>query len=407
MKVMIIAEGNLETGRGPLFRRLGSLPGLARRCELSCVCLAEPDGSVRHRLREYGVPYSVRPATLNGWDVVNLDALVRQILTDVRRQGPDLVVLDWEIWDLMRELSAALPRFGTRFATIVHAVPFLNTPAHPSGDFMDDVSRRLRQEADPGIRAYIRRHAAEAPSVLDRLGVLVPNACARDYLNSYFPGLPICLMEPGYALDLAEVDAAEPDGPPVDFAFMARLVREKGTEQLLEIFAEISTYAGFEGARMLIVSSFAEEMERHRFTNIAAKLDVLERLELTGWCPGTAKYQSLKRAAVFLYPALESDTFAICILEALACGLPTVCWNVPFSRATYRTDAVTRCSPRDRSAFAQAAVELASQKSARRSASAAARQFVRQYGSWDAVAHAEAKGYEELLRGCPSTVPCG
>jgi glycosyltransferase involved in cell wall biosynthesis len=397
MKVTVVMEAALESGRGPLFRRLGSLPELARRCRLSAVCLAEPDPDVGACLQASQVPYSVHPVRLDGWRITNLDTLVPRIVADVAVWGSDLVVLDWELWDLMRELSAALPRIGARFATVVHAVPFLNTPVHPSSDFMSDVARRLRHESDPAVSAYIRAHAAETLAVLRRLDVLVPNRCVADYLDCYFPGLPVHLMEPSYALDLATIYTVAADGPPLDFAFMARLVPEKGTNELLEVFAKISAQEGFEDARLLVLGSFENETERHRFATSAAALGVLERLELAGWRLGADKYGSLKRAAVFLYPAPASDTFSICMLEALACGLPVVCWDVPFSRAIYATDAVVRCKPGAADAFARAAVQLAA-AAGDGDVRAAARDFAGRYGSWAAVARAEAEVYQELLR---------
>jgi glycosyltransferase involved in cell wall biosynthesis len=397
MKATVVMEAALEAGRGPLFRRLGSLPELAGHCKLSAVCLAEPDGEVRDRLHMGHVPYRVRPAHLDGWRIANLETLVPHIVADAAAWGSDLVVLDWELWDLMRELSAALPPAGIRFATIVHALPFLNTPIHASGDFMGDVGRRLQQETDPAVSAYIRAHAAETIDVLRRLDVLVPNSCVADYLDTYFPGLRVHLMEPSYALDLEMIDATDATGPPVDFAFMARLVPEKGTHELLAAFARISVQEGFEDARLLVVGSFEDDAERARFTAAAAALGVLDRLELAGWRLGADKYGALKRAPVFLYPAQASDTFSICMLEALACGLPVVCWDVPFSRVIYPTDAVVRCTPGDTDAFARAAVQLATGPRGG-DARAAARAFAGRYGSWAAVAQAEAEVYQELLR---------
>lgn len=390
-------EGSLEVGRGPLFRRLGALPHLAALCLLSAVCLAAPDPQVRRALEQAGVPYTVHHAHLDGWRVIDLDAVVAGILADATAWGADLVVLDWELWDLMRELSGSVPALGARFAAVVHAVPFLNTPAYPGVDFEADVGRRLEREPDPAIKAYIADNARDTRPVLRRMDLLVPNQCVIDYLAHYMPGVSPRLMEPGYAIDLAEIDATVANGPPLTFAFMARLVAEKGLYDVLRIFARICEHPGFGSARLLLMGSFEDGAERTRFLSAAARLGVAHRIEPVGWQVGAAKYRLLRRARVFLYPAAESDTFSICMLEALACGLPVVCADVPFSRSVYRTDAVVRCAPDDVDAFALEAMRLAATDDwAHR-----ARAFAQSYGSWNAVAEAEASAYRAVLDASP------
>lgn len=396
MRALIVMEGTLEHGRGPLFRRLGSMADLARRCHLAITCLAEPDATVRTCLEAGGVPYTVRPAHIEGWAVTNLDGLVAAIVADAREWEAELVVLDWEVWDLMRELSQALPPAGIRFATVVHAVPFLNAPAHPSGDFARDVDVRLSTEPDDAVASYIVEHAHEANEVLRRIDVLAPNRCVLDYLAGYFPGVLTRLVEPGYAVEIDEIDMAEAAGEPVTFAFMAKLVREKGTHEVLAILADVCADPGFASSRLVVIGSFEGVDERHEFLSVARRLGVEDRLELTGWLNGREKYGQLKRASVFIYPPAESDTFSICLMEALACGLPAVCADVPFIRSTYATAAVERCRPGDIADFAQTAVRLARHGTAG-TPFHGTRDFAAPYGSWRTVALAEADTYGQVL----------
>jgi glycosyltransferase involved in cell wall biosynthesis len=175
---------------------------------------------------------------------------------------------------------------------------------------------------------------------------------------------------------------------------MAKLERSKGIFELLRIFAAIRNVRPT--ARLLVIGTFERASEEVLFRRLCDELHLNDAVTTPGWVIGERKYQLLKSTSVFLYPSVSGDTFSISLLEALACGLPAVCFDVPFSRLVYTTPAIRRVPFGGRQAFADAALALL-QRASEMGPEHAAMTFARRYSSWSSVAEAEWRAYNTIL----------
>ncbi|GAA1616942.1 hypothetical protein GCM10009789_83690 [Kribbella sancticallisti] len=297
------------------------------------------------------------PMEFHGWRVRGLSAMVTEIVRHVRRFGAELVVLQSEVWDLMRELTN---RLGSRckVAAILHAMPFLTTPVRPTGDFPLDVGDRLRGEQLDYRRSYIEAHHHEFYDVADRMSFIPANRTVAYYLDLYLPrpGRPV--LDPPVALRMptrneTAVGRTSAGQAGIRLCYMARIEPGKGLEHLGPIMDRIA--AVLPGAHLSVLGSADDTVSRlHLDELLAARQGWTTRGY--GWADADLKAEMLGTSDVFLYPS-NSDSLSISMLEALAHGVPVVAWELPFTRLNYRaTRAVSLVPFGDVSAFGIAAL---------------------------------------------------
>lgn len=393
MKVLIVTDLAVETGRGAVSRFAHVLPELSARAEVVVAGLGEADELCRDAVKRSGVHFRQLPFAVDGWRVLHPQALAGRIAEIVRRERPDLVVLYWEIWDLMHALTRVLR--DVPFLYMPHSMPFLDAMGRPSSSFAIDFVRRLASER----RGYAVRHMVthvHQAGILRTLPRIVINETIDLYLERYFPEAPTVRALPGYAVDLPAIRAAVSSEKHYDVAFMAKLTAGKGAFELLGAVRRLRDRRP--GIRVVVIGSFEDEPTRRRFLALRGHAGLTDTVELAGWLTGPGKYRVLGSARVFCCPTISNDTFSQCLLEAMACGLPAVCYDMPFVRAVYGdTRAVRRAPFKDRAAMAQALDELLAQADG----GSAPVEFAKRYASWSAVAAAEIRAYQAYL-GLPS-----
>ncbi|MGW0651783.1 glycosyltransferase family 4 protein [Streptomyces umbrinus] len=396
MKILLVSDLDVENGRGPVTRLAHLLPELAQRADVSLVALGKPDDACRRAIRDSGVRVYEVPFALRGWRVVNLPGTVARIAEAAQTEQPDLVVLYREIWDLMRKLPPALERLGIRCAVMPHSVPFLDAAPRPTGSFVWDLLRHLTGERRAHAWSYLLTHAHQA-GLMRRLPRLVINETVDFYLERYFPGAPSATAIPGYAVDVLSIQAALPPTgeKPYDVAFMAKLARGKG---LFDTLATLHLLRRTRpDARMIVIGSFESSRTERAFYAAIDRLGLRDAVDLAGWLTGSEKYRVLGSARTFCYPSRTADTFSLCVLEALACGLPVACYDVPFARCVYGdTPAVAAVPFGDHHALAHALDRYLAPAAGEIKDAAA--QFVTRYSSWTAVAEAELMACQALVR---------
>jgi glycosyltransferase involved in cell wall biosynthesis len=393
---VIVCDRSFELGRGPLHRLAGMLPALARQATLRVVTLGEPSPPLCAILDGAGVTHTAAPYSTDGWDVTSRAETVAVVAQVLEGRRPDLLMLSWEIWDLVTDLRRMASDRGVPFGVTVHSVPLVDAPPMPANDFQVEVDARLARESDRRIAAYIERHRDEVGPTLSSIGVIAANRTVAWFLDRYFPGLHAVTLERGYALDRSEVRAGIASRRlEFDAAFMAKLVPEKGIFDLLECASAIRKR--MDKFRCLVLGDFEDASTRRRYLEEIDRRDLKDTLVLAGWCSGAAKYRALASARLFLYPACTSDTFSICLMEALAVGLPALCYEAPFVRQAYPCEAVRTVAMGDFQGMADDAMELmrSPQELVRLGADAAA--FGQAFGDWEAVASSELEAYRRLL----------
>lgn len=395
-RVLLVVDAGLERGRGPLFRLLGMLRPLAERLELRVLTLGEPGPELTARLAHCAVGWRSAPHRLEGWTLVTACEAAACAEAEVAAFAPELVVLSWELWDLVAPLRRIASEHGAAFAVVLHAIPLLNAPATPSGDYQADLDARLEHIGPPTIRSYIASHRAEIADTLAAIGVIAVNRTVAAMVRAYFPNVQPVVIDTSYALDADLLPAPSRSPASFDAAFMAKLIPDKGVFTLLDVTAEIVLMRP--AFRCLIVGDFDDDETRTEFLARRSRRDLTDRVVLAGWLEGRAKYTALASARLFLYPSLGTDTFSICLLEALAVGLPVVCYDAPYVRETYARAPVTAVAPGATTALATATAAALGDPIALARDGARARAFARDFFDWDRVAAAEAEAYATILR---------
>ncbi|MEV7076544.1 glycosyltransferase [Streptomyces sp. NPDC093990] len=394
MRIMLISDVDVESGRGPVTRLAHVLPHLARRAEVSLIALGPADAVCGRALADSEVSTRVVPFALDGWRVRDLPALVNRIREAVAQDRPDLVVLYREIWDLMHALPPVLARLGVPFAVMPHSVPFLDAVSRPTRSFTWDLLRRLPGERRGHAWRYLLTHVHQV-GLMRTLPRVVINETVDHYLEGYFPGAPTARAIPGYAVDLSAITAAQPAETRYDVAFMAKLTKGKGLFDTLRVIRHLRRVRP--GARMVVIGSFESRRVERAYLAARDRLGLRDAIHLAGWLTGDEKYRLLGSARTFCYPSRSADTFSLCLLEALGCGLPAVCYDVPFARLVYGdTPAVSTVRYGSARAMARRLDQLLTDEAQLRGSEEALR-FASRYCSWSTVADAEYAAYQALL----------
>lgn len=393
MRILLISNAHLENGRGPIFRLFSILPRISAKHQIIFVALGEVDPYCASLIGAYCRGFYKLNILFDGWFVINKTQIADDVYRIVQIETPDITILSWEIWDLMDSISSVLRHHS--FAVVLHSTPFVDALPHPRS-FITDVVRRIIIEDVWKIIKYILARVWSTSRILKRLNVIPVNKTVEYYLKTYFPTLPIYSLSHSYALNLREVDASKNVKKLYDFCFMAKLEESKGIFELLYIVKEMRKKK--QDVRILILGSFENEADKKKFHKILTLYNLNDNFHLVGWISGSEKYQFLKKAKVFLYPALWSDTFSICLLEALSCSLPVVCYKLPFTEITYTTQAVIKTEFKNHVAFAKEALRLLHDQKLYQQLSEQARRFVvNEYSSWQRVADSEVEVYEEIV----------
>lgn len=193
----------------------------------------------------------------------------------------------------------------------------------------------------------------------------------------------------GNGVDISQIDKVPTGSSLFDGIFVGRLVSDKGVSETLRIFEEIcrkNTEAKFAfiggGDSNTIHALKREIVKRHIEKNVSLLGYVGEREKL---------FELMKRSKVFVYPThLESWGTVVC--EALACGLPVICYDLPPFKELFNCEAVRMCEEGNVDQMIAETERLIQDPAERKRLGRTARDFVKRY-DWEEVAEREAQIY--------------
>jgi glycosyltransferase involved in cell wall biosynthesis len=108
-----------------------------------------------------------------------------------------------------------------------------------------------------------------------------------------------------------------------DASFCGRLVKRKGVYDLLEIWEVLLKYLPL--SRLVIIGQ-GEEFNGLKEAIRTKSLD--KNVVLTGYVSEAEKIGLFKSSKIFIFPSFE-EAWGIAITEAMACGLPVACYDLP------------------------------------------------------------------------------
>lgn len=208
----------------------------------------------------------------------------------------------------------ALPT-GPVGQSLAHRFGIPNVLSVHGGDLYDP-SKRSSPHRHALLRAWVRRLARSADAVVAQ------SKNTRQNLAEYFaPDVPASIIPLGIARPPAVSANRAALGLPPDAVILVtigRLIRRKRVDQLVETLASLP-----ENARLLIIGNGPEE------PNLRAQADslgVAGRITFAGRVSETDKLRLLA-AANFFVSTSQHEGFGLVFLEAMAMGLPVVCYG--------------------------------------------------------------------------------
>jgi glycosyltransferase involved in cell wall biosynthesis len=124
-------------------------------------------------------------------------------------------------------------------------------------------------------------------------------------------------------IDHELINSINRDTEEYEASFCGRLVKRKGVYELLEIWEQVLKY--FPLSRLVIIG----QGEEFKGLKAAIKTKSLDKnILLTGYVSEAEKISLFKSSKIFIFPSFE-EAWGIAITEAMACGLPVVCYDLP------------------------------------------------------------------------------
>jgi glycosyltransferase involved in cell wall biosynthesis len=242
--------------------------------------------------------------------------------------------------------AAAFEAFGIPWVAHTHAPLNLIRPAERSPVYRHIIERVLSR-AD----AILAVTAALEPQLRVWTGGRVP------IRTVYNPVDPSALPEPSGL-----------QGPP-ELLFLGMMVRDKGVYDLIEVAQRVRD--AVPDVRFTLGGD-GPEMEAVRAAVAAA--GVVDFVATPGWIGGAELRAAFERATVFSLPSYN-EGFPVCIIEAMAVGLPVVStdvWGIPEAVLHGETGVIH--APGDQDALAAALIELLGDRARARAMGAAGRE---------------------------------
>jgi glycosyltransferase involved in cell wall biosynthesis len=114
-----------------------------------------------------------------------------------------------------------------------------------------------------------------------------------------------------------------------DAVFVGRIVKEKGVFDLLEAWREVRRGRG--SARLVVVGSGPDLQE---VKETVEEFGLLGNVIVRGRVDDAEMYGLMKSSRVFVFPS-RFEGWGLAVAEALACGLPVVCYDIPALREVF------------------------------------------------------------------------
>ena len=176
-----------------------------------------------------------------------------------------------------------------------------------------------------------------------------------------------------------------------DGIFLARLHPSKGIFDLIEIWKFFCKK--IPNAKLAVIGcgnkKIIEELER-RIINagLADNIDVL------GYLENDRVFGIIKSSKIFISPSHE-EGFGIAILEAMACGLPVVAWDLPVYREVF-PKGIIGVPENDISRFGGVIIELLEDENKRKLLAEDAKKQAKEY-DWSEIAEREIRLIRDIV----------
>jgi glycosyltransferase involved in cell wall biosynthesis len=170
--------------------------------------------------------------------------------------------------------------------------------------------------------------------------------------------------------------------------FCGRLFKRKGIYDLIEIWEMVLEY--FPESKLIIIG---RGPEGNKLIQLVKNRALDRRIILTGYLPEKEKISLIKSCKLFISPSYE-EGWGIAVSEAIVCGLPVVCYDLPAYKIF--DEGITKIEIGNREAMARVVIDLLTDNT-KLAASASNAKQTSKILSWESISATELKEIEKLL----------
>jgi glycosyltransferase involved in cell wall biosynthesis len=130
------------------------------------------------------------------------------------------------------------------------------------------------------------------------------------------------------AVDKELIDKAEVSTKKFDVVFVGRAHEQKGFLDLFQIVKLISQ------EKKDFTLALISDMTKDKLESILETYGIKPNVKFFGFKDGIEKFQIIKQSRLLIFPSYY-ESFGMVILEAMACGLPVVAYDLPVYRGIF------------------------------------------------------------------------
>jgi len=279
---------------------------------------------------------------------------------------------------------------GIPLVYVVQAAP----PGLPSSGITPEYQRYRRQgfsalkAAGLSFYAYVTRVVLVELYNKAQLIVTVSESLKKQ-LERYGVRVKMQVVRNGINID--EIERVAYRGPQIyDAIFLGRITPEKGVFDLIEVWREfVKTIP----TALLVLIGYCTSDVKKLIDKRIEQCQLVGKIVMKG-VPRSELILTVKQSKLFLFLSRE-ESFALVVGEALACGLPVVCYRIPAVQELYQTDAVLSCPVGDIKCVVEKALKLSLDEELRNRLGMKGREYVQRY-RWEETAEKEFQLYYSL-----------
>lgn len=332
--------------------------------------------------------YRVTPYFINGESLAEilLDSILRSIYASIAiilPKGGNILIYSPSdfLWDTFPAYVWKLRSKHLKWVQVVHHL--YDSPFRRKGEkFLTNLLGFLSQR----MSLFLIRRKADA--------VIVVSPLVRQCLRELgFDSRKVRVVYNG--IDKTKIEHFEPSSNRLkkyDCVFLGRLNVSKGLFDLIEIWRVLLKNAP--NASLAIIGGGNKRMKQE-LENRVRQYNLQENISILGYLGDKEAFGILKSSRIFVFPSYE-EGFGIAILEAMACGLPVVAWDLPVYKAIFQGGMIT-APIKNTQKFAETVLELLENEQFRRRLSLEATKTSSKY-DWNKVAKEELDLIRHLVK---------
>lgn len=133
-----------------------------------------------------------------------------------------------------------------------------------------------------------------------------------------------------------------------DGVFIGRLDHSKGIFSLIDMWRELCDYAKRD-LKLAVIGKGTHDIEATIKEKIREKT-LQDSIKMFGYLSGIEKYKIMKSSRFFVFPSID-ESWGIVIMEALACGLPVIAYDLEAYKEMYPSGIIEKVPVRDTEQF--------------------------------------------------------